>query len=303
MISICIPVYNFNVTSLLNELSKQGDASGFPYEIILIDDFSSEDFRKLNEKACKKHSYILLERNIGRARIRNMFLEYSKFNKLLFLDCDSIIISDDFLLNYINDVFLDDSIVIYGGTVYDENAPHRNRLLRWKYGIKRESQKSLIRKQSPFSYFRTNNFLIDKAIFEEIRFDERIVDYGHEDTLFSYMLMKNGVRVKHTDNPVLHFSAETNSSFLNKTEKSIANLCRIIVFTDYDHEFIRTTRIVSVFIRIKNLKFAGIIWLFLRLLKPFIKFLLSRGIASLVLFDLYKLSLLLQNNKRLAKIS
>jgi hypothetical protein len=72
MISICIPVYNFNITSLISELSNQIDLLNTECEIIVIDD-CSDKFKRINQIACAKHTYIELSENIGRARIRNLF--------------------------------------------------------------------------------------------------------------------------------------------------------------------------------------------------------------------------------------
>jgi len=54
-------------------------------------------FKKINENVCRKEIYIQLDNNIGRAKIRNLFLKYAKYDYLLFLDCDTFIISDDFV--------------------------------------------------------------------------------------------------------------------------------------------------------------------------------------------------------------
>ena len=101
MISVCIPIYNFDISQLLDELSKQSNQTVVPIEIILIDDCSSEEFKRINESNCKKHTYVELEQNVGRAKIRNLFPNYTQYENLLFLDCDSKIISKDFLSNYL----------------------------------------------------------------------------------------------------------------------------------------------------------------------------------------------------------
>ena len=95
MLSVCIPVYNFNVTSLVEELSKQVRNLEVQVEIIIIDDCSLEAFRQVNEKACSRETYIKLSENIGRSKIRNLFLEHAANEYLLFLDCDSVVISEN----------------------------------------------------------------------------------------------------------------------------------------------------------------------------------------------------------------
>ena len=62
MISICIPIYNFNVVNLVDELVKQGKTLSVPYEIILIDDCSSLKFKKINKQVCQSVKYISLNK-------------------------------------------------------------------------------------------------------------------------------------------------------------------------------------------------------------------------------------------------
>ncbi|MFW5793701.1 MAG: glycosyltransferase, partial [Bacteroidota bacterium] len=52
MISICIPVYNFEVEPLINELHRQGLKSNKAFEIIVLDD-DSKDFFKQKNRAVK----------------------------------------------------------------------------------------------------------------------------------------------------------------------------------------------------------------------------------------------------------
>ena len=44
-ISVCIPVYNFDIRELVNSLSKEITNAELNAEIILIDDASSKDFK------------------------------------------------------------------------------------------------------------------------------------------------------------------------------------------------------------------------------------------------------------------
>ncbi len=292
MISICIPVHNFNIHKLVDRLSGLGVKSGIPFEIIVIDDFSAAEYREQNARVCKQHKYIKLDRNIGRARIRNLFPGYSKYDKLLFLDCDSEIISDDFLEDYIIEIRNNEYLVICGGRIYPKDQPAPDMRLRWKFGTERESFPASVRGESPFRYFMTNNFLIDREVLEKIKFDERIIRYGYEDTLFAYFLMKNDIEIKHTDNPVMHFCMETNSGFLGKTEQSIVNLGNILDYIDHDKDFIDNIRILRVYKRLERLYLTALLRFFFWIMRPSLRFLLERGLTRLWFFDLYKLGLL-----------
>ena len=297
MISVCIPIYNFDVSQLLDELSRQSNQMDVPCEIILIDDCSSEKYKKLNESGCKKHTYIELDKNIGRAKIRNLFPDYANFEHLLFLDCDVTIVSKGFLASYINVVKQGDNNIICGGTIYSNLKPERDKLLRWKYGIRRESQSIEARKLSPNKSFMTPNFLIFKKIFKEVKFDERITEYGHEDTLFGFELKKKGITVYHIDNPILIEDIEENSKFLEKTEQGIFSLINVLAYTDYDSEFKQDINILNIYEKLKSRGLINLVYIVFTLVKPLLKFLFVKGYVNLRLFDFYKLGTLIQGFK------
>lgn len=298
MLTICVPIYNLNVTKLIQDLSKQGKKLKTPFEIILIDDCSLESYKKQNEAICSKETYIKLDKNIGRAKIRNRFLNYAKYNNLLFLDCDSTIISIHYLKNYIRFITNNPNYnVLFGGRIYDKKLPTRNKMLRWKYGTKQESQSLNIRKQAPNKSFMTNNFLIRKSVFKKVNFDERIVEYGHEDTLFGYMLKKNKYKITHVDNAVLNENVEDNIVYLNKTEKSIHNLISILKYVDDEKELIKDITLLNFYEKMKSKNLINPIYLLFTLSKPLLKFLFTKGYVNLKLFDFYKLGILIKNYK------
>lgn len=292
MISICIPVFNFKVDELVRKLDIQAYRLEVPSEIILIDDGSEKSYQEYNKKSCKQAKYIQLEKNIGRASIRNLFLKYASFDYLIFLDCDSVIIRDDFLVQYLDAIQKHPEGVICGGREYDDKPPVRNQRLRWKYGIKRESKPVIQRNKNPNVSFMTNNFAIHRKILEENQFDERLIKYGYEDTLFAYELKKLHTKIVHIDNPVLNGHLEKNAVFLQNTEKAMANLVFILKQHNYDKNLIDDITVLRIFYKLFNLrKFISFSFM---IGKPFIKFFLSKGYANLFLFDFYKLGILSQ---------
>ncbi len=266
MISICIPIYNFNVSPLLDELSMQMEKAEASVELILIDDCSFSEYKELHKSVCNKHRYIELEENIGRAKIRNLFLDYAQYEHLLFLDCDSLIPNKTFLSNYLKAIKKGESSIICGGRIYDSAKPDSNKLLRWKYGIEKESLSYEERMQQPNKSFMTNNFLISKQLLQEIKFDERLSEYGHEDTLFGFELKKKGIKINHIENPVLNGHLENNAEYLKKTEKSIHNLIAILDYVNYDPDFIQDVSLLNFYNKANTKRFS-----------PFIKISSSRG--------------------------
>lgn len=290
MISICIPIFNFNVTELVKTLSDQSKRLDCPSEIILIDDCSDVSFKEVNENICSKENYIQLEKNIGRAAIRNRFLEYAKYEHLLFLDCDMVVRSNNFLEKYYNTINESNNKIICGGLMYLNSPPKRTALLRWKYGVKKESRTCIERNKNPHKSFMASNFVIPKSILHTIRFDERLSEYGHEDTLFGYELKKRNFKIIHIDNPVLSEYVISNIDYISKTEKAIGNLTHILKFNNYDKGFIEDVKLLHIYYKLyKVRKFTAIIFV---VFKPLIKYALAKGYVNLYMFDFYKLGTL-----------
>ncbi len=205
MISILIPVYNCNIVSLVNELHNQASVASVPVEIIVVDDCSSELLRDQNKDVNKLPGvkFIELEKNIGRASIRNKLAGMASFPTLLFMDCDSEVPDPDYIKNYLP--YCGKEVVVCGGRIYRPVPPDEpEMMLRWLYGIKREQLPANVRSKDPYHSFMTNNFLISRSILSQIRFDESLVQYGHEDTLFGFELKKKGIPVIHIQNPLIH---------------------------------------------------------------------------------------------------
>jgi len=292
MISVCIPVFNVNVRKLTESLMSQ--AGDIPAEIIVIDDGSREEFRQVNRELLDLGiQYHELEKNIGRAKIRNRFTEYANHEQLLYLDCDSVIISDTFLSDYAATVREFAGSVICGGIIYGPAPSQRNRRLHWKYGTRKESRPARIRKQDPKRSFMSSNFLVPIDVLREIPFNERLSGYGHEDSLFGYELSKAGKKIIHIDNPVEHGGLETNRIYVDKTAEAVHNLVMITRMLDKDPDFINS---ISLLQEVRSLESRGIAGL-IRMLSvcsiPVSRSLLGLGCTSLKLLDIYKLSLYL----------
>lgn len=294
MLAICIPIYNQFVADLVKELHKQGEKYTSLFEIILIDDCSDELYKSENKKLDDYESvkYIELTENIGRAKIRNLFLEHTKSNYLLFLDCDSLIAEDSFVEDYMAEIDKGSQIV-NGGRIYDKTIPPKNKRLRWKYGIIREGIPAKTRNLHPNKSFMTNNFLISRAVMDKVKFDERITKYGHEDTLFGFELKKNNTQITHIDNPVINGNLETNEEFIEKTEEGLLNLLKIVEFLSFDKAFINDVKILKYMDRIKSFHLDKILKPVFAIALPLIKNILLSGNGNLKLFDIYKIGFMI----------
>jgi len=228
MLSILIPIYNWDCVQLVTELHKQSVVAELEFEILCLDDASYDEYQQRNLPLELLSSVVFeqLPENIGRARIRNLLAEKAKYNTLLFLDCDMAVISDTFVSKYMSAA--NGTGVVVGGVAYDSARPgNPDHLLRWTYGRERESQSSDARSNHPYASFMTGAFAIDSASFAAIRFDESIAHYGHEDTLFGIELKARGVNVKHINNALEHRGLDSSVNFMAKTDQAVRTLAEL----------------------------------------------------------------------------
>lgn len=290
MLSILIPIFNFDVRPLVSDLHGQCEAVGIGYEILCFDDGSTTDFKFKNKEIWKRSNVIYREmpQNLGRSGIRNVLGKAARFEYLLFMDCDSKVVSPDFIQKYLRHAAPDR--LVYGGRCYADQPPADPSLrFHWHYGRQREQSTAAERSRSPYHSFMTNNFLVPKPIFLDILFDETLRQYGHEDTLFGMELAKRQVPILHIDNPLEHIGLETVDAFLKKTEMGIENLVKL----KREGKPIET-RLLSFFECCQKLGLAiSLRWIFSISKKLLMKQLISRK-PSLQVFDLYKLGILLQ---------
>ncbi|KUJ61881.1 glycosyl transferase [Flavobacteriaceae bacterium CRH] len=277
MLSILIPVYNYNVFPLVNELVKQCDFSGIEFEILCQDDASNSQENILNNQInlVSNCSFFVNQNNLGRGKNINLLAEKARYNWLLILDCDTFPVQNDFLKKYIDTVLGSTKKIFFGGIIYEDKKPESGELLRWIYGNKRETVSVL-----------TSNLIIKKEIFLKYPFDESITKYGYEDLLFFSVLKANHFEVFKIENPTFHLNLETSNIFLNKTKIALENL----VFL-YDSQKIakKDSKIISSFDFLRKLKLTQFsAFLFLKNQTRIERNLLSQN-PSLFLFDLYKL--------------
>ncbi len=225
MLSILIPIYAFDVKPFVKELHIQAQLLPVDWEIILFDDASPVEWQQKNRSLLKLEGveYKELSQNIGRAAIRNALARSAQYDYLLFMDCDSAITSSRFLQLYIDQCA--PKRVLYGGRSYLKEAPKdKDYCLHWHYGNKREVRPVKERNQHPHLGFMTNNFVIPKAVFLDIQLDERLRQYGHEDTLLGLKLEEQSIPIVHLNNPLVHIGLEKGECWLGKQEQAIENL-------------------------------------------------------------------------------
>ncbi|MBN2166778.1 MAG: glycosyltransferase family 2 protein [Marinilabiliaceae bacterium] len=294
MISVCIPTFNYNITNLVFSLIEQCNNEKYNYEIIVIDDASTNNQIKEQNKIISEFEniqYIELNHNIGRSAIRNLMAQKAQYDYLVFIDADSAIPSG-FISNYINNTTNND--VIVGGTSYGSKPKNPSLYLRWLYGVKREVKSDDIRSQNPYKSFTANNFLVNKKLFLDIKFDESLREYGHEDTIFGYELKKRNINIYHINNPLVHLGLEPSLIFIAKTLQAVENLFYIYQSNKNNSQLIEDNKLLLILKRIEKNPMRKLITSILIKSKPLFLGILYSTKPSLIALDLLKLAYILE---------
>jgi hypothetical protein len=286
MLSILIPTYNYNVYPLVTELKSQADSLDINYEILVQDDGSFlylEENQKINELV--NCFFFENNENSGRSKVRNLLSNRSKFNWLLFLDSDTFPKNSNFIQKYIQNIS-SKTRIIYGGIEYQKSKPEKTKILRWVYGKKREALSVKKRNENKYLSFLTLNFLMNKSVFNSVKFNENIPNLRHEDTLFSYDLFKNNIPIDHLKNIVIHHGLDENRAFLKKSKESIEGLLFLLNNNLIDSTYIKLSKYGKV---ITNLRLTFLLVFFYKLFEAKIERNLMSEKPNIFLFDIYRL--------------
>lgn len=288
MLSILIPVYNYNVLSLVQSLHTQVCNSEHEFEIICLDDASSikyNDNLKINSLSnCK---YIFLENNIGRSAIRNKLAELSKYELLLFIDSDMEVTNTNYITKYLQEI--DNNDIVYGGITYAKTLSDERFVLRWKYGTYRESLSVEKRIIKPYLSAKFCNLLIRKKVFESVRFDESIKEYGHEDTLYSIHMQELNLKVKHIENEIIHLGLEDSKTYMNKVKVASINL-RNIYELHANNQLLLDIPLLKTYILLKRYRLFKLYQLLYKIVGNGIERNLLSKDPNIMLLDFYKLN-------------
>lgn len=274
MLSILIPTYNYDATSLVEELHSQCKNCNIEFEILVFDDGSNSNINQTNNSIndLKHCSFKALKTNIGRSAIRNLLAKKALYENLLFLDSDVLPKENDFILKYISN---SNTKILYGGIVHTKIAPEKSKKLRWLYTKKREERS-----------INSANFFIKKSIFNKHPFDETLKKYGCEDVIFFETLIHQKIKINFLNNPVIHFGNDDATIFIKKTNQAIKNLIFLI-----DSKKISPNKyfISKVFYIIHKIRLEYLIRLLFKISKPILIMNFKSSYPSILLFDFYRL--------------
>ena len=282
-LSILIPVYNTVCVAFVRQIQKLAEQASIDYEIIVADDASTiQQCREQNLQIAEiPHClYIIKEVNTGSAATRNFLAQKSRYNWLLFLDCDVEILSEQFISRYLTGL---SSPVINGGLCICDNNPCLSTNLRYLYEKAEEKNHTAAkRQQRPYQSFRSTNFLIKREVMLNYPFDERFHYSGYEDVLFGKQLRLQNVGVSHIDNPVLMTDFEDNPAYIAKMERNLQTL-----YT-FRRELKGYSKLITVADGIHIGAIRKCIITMFRLFRPLLRRNLCSSHPNLTIFKLYK---------------
>lgn len=283
MLSILIPTYNYDCYDLVKELHRQATELNIEFEIIVADDSSTLNIENNKKIDTLSHAiYIKLNNNIGRSKIRNLLADKATYPYLIFMDCDAEVCSKNYICEYLK--YCTPNCCVVGGTAYDKKENNLQYSLRLKYGRLREGNQEYSKR------FTTFNFLIHKDLFNKVRFNESIRDYGHEDSLFGAQIKKIA-NIKTINNPLIHKGLDPNDIFIKKTETAISNLLKLSQ-TNLGNVLLSESTILQTYTKLKKFHLTKVINILFAITKKYLQKQISSKNPSLFLFDCYKIGYL-----------
>lgn len=294
MISILIPVFDYDIASLVTGLQQAAMEYDEYDEIIIGADGCSDEYLGMYRELGKldKVSLLVSEANVGRAAIRNLLAEQSRSEYLIYVDADALIQGSpkEYLARWLDNYDL--APVIFGGTDYRKTPPDNpDKYLRWHFGYYNEKKSLRKRRKKPYSSFSGFNFLVEKAVLNRFKFNEELKKYGHEDTLFAYQLKKAGIPVEHIDNNLIHDGLESNRDYILKTKDSISNLNNLLDKVTDKRTFASVVNLLRSYRILRFFGIARLLAYIYRKRRRRIEIMLRSPKCSLRIFKIYKLGL------------
>lgn len=203
-LSIIIPTYNR--ADILKECLKRLEDQDFmknEFEVIVVDDGSTDNTKEIVEKAQKKYSIeinYLYQKNQGQGIARNYALRYAKGKIVAFIG-DDILVLPDFVKQHLNfhRKYKNENEAVLGFVGWDprlEVTPFMEWLTNGssvlgKFGGHQFAYEKLQgKKRADYNFFYTSNISLKRSLLKKHPFDSRFSSYGWEDIELGYRLTK-----------------------------------------------------------------------------------------------------------------
>ncbi|NPD47857.1 glycosyltransferase [Lentimicrobium sp. S6] len=217
MVSIIIPMYNHFVETYNCVSSIVENTKALSYEIIIIDDHSSENIEVL-EKALSGVKFITNTMNQGFLKSCNIAAEQAKGEYIHFLNNDTIV-HPEWLSSLLivfekfEKVGIVGSKLIYpDGKLQEAGGIIWNDASGWNYGKHDDAEKSEYNYLKEVDYVSGASLMIKKVIWNQLNgFDEQFSPAYYEDTDLAYRVRELGLQVYYQPkSEITHFEGLSN---------------------------------------------------------------------------------------------
>ncbi len=299
LLSVLIPTRDFVPAELVEQIYRQAEDLGEPYEILILDDASTkpeiqQGLARLEQKGwCR----ILTQQvNQGRAKARNILYKASSGRILLFIDSDARVIDSQFLRRHLDDISRAE--VVCGGLTNPPPPAPDGCELRYKYetAAQRKGHRTAAwRNKNPYKSMASFQLLMRREVMQRVPFQETIAGYGYEDVVFGLQLQELGISVLHTDNNLEHTGINSNTAFLSNTEEAMRTLATLPEQWQQQIPLACTAR------KLEKWHIAPLLRGIFLLIKPLVRRNLLGHHPSIHLYQTYKLGRLLEERKEAKK--
>jgi len=274
MLSIVIPVYNYDIRTLVEQLHREASTLNIPFELLICDDASTQVFHQQQIEQLSHTRWLTNSVNRHVAYTRNRLLNEAQYPWILLLDADVLPLSPTFIQNYLNQI--GNGLFFQGGFTYPATESSQQQSLRFTYGRTIEQYKHL--------HSCCNLFFNQREL--QLQFDEAITEYGYEDTLFFLDLAKQNREVIRLDNNVVHHSAESNQTYLERSKQACWGLAKLIQQEKINADEVQLSRLYQ---QLQNYRLTFLLSLFDALLGKRIQHNLLGEKPSMIGFKWFKL--------------
>ena len=191
-VSVIIPIYNrekYIEESVNSILTQNYDISKI--QIILIDDGSTDNSKKICEDLKKQHNNIIFiqQKNAGVSEARNTGIKHSDGKYILFLDSDDKLESKSLklLVDFFNEHYDEIDLVTYPMKIYENEKAKPKRHYRYKFYKDGTGVYDLT--ENPYLGQSTINVMIKNLKVENIYFDKKM-DYSEDEAFNTHVLMR-----------------------------------------------------------------------------------------------------------------
>ena len=288
MISVLIPVYNYNIIALVKMIHEQLIDASIDFEILCLDDASNPLYSEENKtiESYSNTSYFISKENNGRIKTRQLLAKKAQFEWLLFLDADVVPKTSTFIKEYIKTLPKYDAV--FGGFAYKNEFPKPEYMLRWKYGKSQEEVDASIRNTKPYKVIISANFLIKADIFNSIHGTITQKGYGF-DNYFGALLKQHKANIFHINNEVYHLGIEKSEDYLSKKEQAANTLLQLVKDKKHlEHD----NNLLALFLNLKRFKLNYISAFIFKLFQSYMRKNLLSANPSIKVLQLYRITYL-----------